>query len=122
MTYGAETWSLTMGLKRKLWVTHRANASCNVWVSLRDRVRNEEIRRRTKFNNIAERDSKLYWQWAGHIARETAVRWVRKVIEWRQRNGKRSAGRPPVRWTVDNLVELAGTRWIQATTRSKWKY
>ena len=32
-------------------------------VSLRDRIRNEEIRRRTEVVNIAQRISKLKWQW-----------------------------------------------------------
>ncbi|CAH2247559.1 jg750 [Pararge aegeria aegeria] len=32
---------------------------------LRDQVRNEEIRRRTRVTDIAQRVAKLKWQWAG---------------------------------------------------------
>ncbi|KAL0819971.1 hypothetical protein ABMA28_007968 [Loxostege sticticalis] len=46
-------------------------------VSLRDRIRNEEIRRRTKVTDIARRIANLKWQWAGHIARRTDGRWGR---------------------------------------------
>ena len=121
MTYGSETWSLTMGLIRKLKVTQRAMERAMLGVSLRDRLRNEEIRRRTKVTDIAQRISKLKWQWAGHIARRTDGRWGRRVLEWRPRTGKRSVGRPPARWT-DDLIKVAGTRWTQAASnRSLWK-
>ncbi|CAH2217048.1 jg26090 [Pararge aegeria aegeria] len=64
-------------------------------VSLRDQIRNEEIRRRTRVTDIAQRVAKLKWQWAGHIARRTDGRSGPKVLEWRPRTGK------PVRWKVD---------------------
>ncbi|CAH2235313.1 jg5883 [Pararge aegeria aegeria] len=44
-------------------------------VSLRDQIRNEEIRGRNTVTNIAQRVAKLKWQWAGHIARRTDGRW-----------------------------------------------
>ncbi|CAH2270058.1 jg16518 [Pararge aegeria aegeria] len=69
MTYGSETWSLTMGLIRRLRVTQRAMERAMLGVSLRDRIRNVEIRRRTKVTDIAKRVAKLKWQWAGHIVR-----------------------------------------------------
>ncbi|CAH2230492.1 jg18595 [Pararge aegeria aegeria] len=37
-------------------------------VSLRDQIRNEEIRRRNRVTDIDQRVAKLKWQWAGHIA------------------------------------------------------
>ncbi|CAH2235424.1 jg13282 [Pararge aegeria aegeria] len=70
-------------------------------VSLRDQIRNAEIRRRTRVTDIAQRVAKLKWKWAGHIARRTDGRWGSKVLEWRPRTGKRSVGRPPTRWTDD---------------------
>ncbi|CAH2259301.1 jg10040 [Pararge aegeria aegeria] len=66
-------------------------------VSLRDQIRNEEIRRRTRVTDIAQRVAKLKWQLAGQIARRTDERWDLKVLEWRPRTGKRSAGHPPTR-------------------------
>ncbi|CAH2251675.1 jg2318 [Pararge aegeria aegeria] len=53
-------------------------------VSLRDQIRNEEIRR-TRVTDIAQRVAMLKWKWAGHIARRTDGRWGSKVLEWRPR-------------------------------------
>ena len=121
MTYGSETWSLTADLLEKLRVTQRAMERAMLGVSLRDKIRNEDIRRRTKVTDIAFRVCRLKWQWAGHIARRTDNRWGRKVLEWRPRIGKRSVGRPPTRWT-DDIVKVAGNRWMQmADCRSMWR-
>ncbi|CAH2242429.1 jg20431 [Pararge aegeria aegeria] len=107
MTYGSETWSLTVGLIRSLRVTQRAMERAMLGVSLRDRIRNVEIRRRTKVTDIAQRVAKLKWQWAGHIVRRKDGRWGPKVLEWQPRTGKRSVGRPPTRWT-DDIKRVAG--------------
>ena len=112
ITYGTETWSLTMGLIRRLKVTQRAMERAMLGVSLRDQIRNEEIRKRTRVTDVARRIAKLKWQWAGHIARRTDGRWGRKVLEWRPRTGRRCVGRPPTRWT-DDLVKVAGIRWMR---------
>ncbi|CAH2235137.1 jg16128 [Pararge aegeria aegeria] len=76
--------------------------------SLRVRIRNDEIRRRTKVTGIAQRISKLKWQWAGHVCRRNDGRLGRRVLEWRPRIGKRSVGRPPARRT-DDLKKVAGS-------------
>ncbi|KAI8426769.1 hypothetical protein MSG28_014457 [Choristoneura fumiferana] len=52
-TYGAETWSLAVGLLERLRVTQRAMERAMLGVSLRDRIRNTEIRPRTKVTDIA---------------------------------------------------------------------
>ncbi|CAH2245611.1 jg6536 [Pararge aegeria aegeria] len=70
-------------------------------VSLRNQIRNVEIRRRTRVTDIAQRVAKLKWQWAGPIVRRKDGRWGPKVLEWQPRTGKRSVGRPPTRWTDD---------------------
>ena len=82
ISYGTETWSLTMGLLRRLRITQRAMERAMLGVSLRDRLRNEYIRKRTKVTDIALRICRLKWQWAGHIAGRTDGRWGGKVLEW----------------------------------------
>ncbi|CAH2235396.1 jg5964 [Pararge aegeria aegeria] len=62
-------------------------------VSLRDQIRNEEIRRRTSVTDIVQRVVKLKWQVSGHIARRTDGRWSSMVLERQPRTGKRSVGR-----------------------------
>ena len=50
-------------------------------VSLRDRIRNEEIRKGIKVSVIARRIDKLKCQWTGQIARKTHDRQGRKALE-----------------------------------------
>jgi hypothetical protein len=71
MTYGAETWTLTARLAHKFKVAQRNMERAMLGVSLRDRIRNQVIRQRTKFTEVAHRISMLKWQWAGHISRRT---------------------------------------------------
>ncbi|CAH2209453.1 jg75 [Pararge aegeria aegeria] len=73
-------------------VTQRAMERAMLGVSLRDQIRNEGIRRRTRVTDIAQRVAKLKWQWAGHIARRTDGRWGSTVLEWQPHAGKRSVG------------------------------
>ncbi|CAH2235219.1 jg10471 [Pararge aegeria aegeria] len=65
-------------------------------VSLRAQIRKEKIRRRTTVTDIGA---------GGDIARRTDGLWCLKMLEWRPRNGKRSVGRLPTRWT-DNIGSL----------------
>ena len=53
MTYGSATWSFTLGLIRRLKVTQRAMKRAILEVSLREPIRNEEIRRGSMVNDIA---------------------------------------------------------------------
>jgi hypothetical protein len=69
-----------MGLIRRLNVTQRAMERAMLEVSLSDRIRNDEIRKRTKVTDIARRIADLKWQWAGHIGRRTDGRWGGKVL------------------------------------------
>ncbi|CAH2227620.1 jg14169 [Pararge aegeria aegeria] len=85
MRYASETCSLNMGLIRRLRVTQRAMERAMLEVSLRDQIRHEEIRRRTRVSDIAQRIAKLKWQWARHT--RTDGGWGLKVPEWRPRTG-----------------------------------
>lgn len=48
-------------------------------ISLRDKVRNTEIRRRTK-SRISDTVMRLKWRWAGHAARRGDDRWSRATV------------------------------------------
>ena len=61
------------------------------------------------------------WKWAGHIARLKDNRWSRRCTEWQPMRGKRSRGRPSIRWQ-DDITEKEGTTWIRKETdRRRWK-
>ncbi|CAH2097257.1 unnamed protein product [Euphydryas editha] len=55
LTYGAETWTLTKGLVHRFKVAQRAMERAMLGVSLKDRIRNETIRERTKVTDVAQR-------------------------------------------------------------------
>lgn len=95
MTYGAQTWTLTIGLVYKFKVAQWTMERTIMGVSLMDKIRNEDIRKRTEVTDIAHRISQLNWQWAGVVCRRPDGRWSTRVLEWRQQLGKRSVGRPP---------------------------
>jgi len=95
-------------------------------ISLREKNRNEEIRRRTKVVDIIERvvdiiESWSLGQWVGHVARPSVDRWISKPVHWRPRQTKRSVGRPQRR-LLDDVKRIAGGRWYQtAKDRTSWK-
>ncbi|CAH2243066.1 jg18673 [Pararge aegeria aegeria] len=74
-----------MGLIRRLRVTQRATKRAMLGLSLRDKIRNEEIRRRTRVTDIAQRVEKLKWQFARHTVRRTDGRWGPKDGIWTMR-------------------------------------
>ncbi|CAH2241390.1 jg15588 [Pararge aegeria aegeria] len=59
MTYGAETCTLPVDLIHKFKVAQRAMERAILGVSLRDRIQNDEIRRRTKVTDIAQKDKQV---------------------------------------------------------------
>ncbi|CAH2229245.1 jg6752 [Pararge aegeria aegeria] len=66
----------------------------------------------------AQRVAKL--KWAGHIAPRTDRPWGSKIPEWRPRSGKRSVGRPLMRW-IEDIKRVAGSRWKAAQDNGLWK-
>lgn len=120
-TYGLETATLTERSVKRLRTTQRAIERRMLGISLRDRVRNEIIRQKTKVTDIIERAAHLKWQWAGHVARQNNSKWTKKLIQWRPRETRRSIGRPPKRW-LDDVKKTASTYWQQtAQDRNAWK-
>lgn len=121
LTYGAETLTLTRKTIKKIQITQRAMERSMLGVSLRDRIQNREIRRRTGVADAIERITTLKWNWAGHIARASDNRWTKKILEWRPRDEAfRNRGRPPTRWRDD--IRRIAPNWMQiAQNRNEWR-
>jgi hypothetical protein len=82
-------------------------------VSLRDQIRNEAIRQRTKATDLA--------RWSSGLA-ISAVEptTAKRVLEWRPRLGKHSVGRPQAWWS-DDLRKRTGRSCMRvAEDRAKW--
>ena len=121
MVYGSETWTLTRQIIHKLQVTQRAMERAMLGISVRDRIRNTETRRRTRLTDIAVVIARRKWKWAGHIGRRTDGRWGKTVLDWRPRPGHRSVDRQLMRWT-DDLVKTAGRLWVRKDQdRQEWR-
>ena len=66
--------------------------------TLRDRIRNEVIRKKLSVANIVDILKENRLQWFGHVRRRSQGDPVRKVEEWDQRELKRGRGRPKMTW------------------------
>ncbi|CAH2232147.1 jg20822 [Pararge aegeria aegeria] len=100
-------------------------------VSLRDQIRNEEIRRRTRVTDIAPRVAKLEWKWAGNIARRTDGRCSSKVPrrcrtdkthknKIREESNRSTKLRKKLKWEwAGHVVRLSDHRWTKTVT--KWR-
>ena len=78
MTYGAETWTTTKQLEQKLQVAQRAMERRMLNITIRDKVRNSEIRKQTQVKDIILKIKEAKWRWAGHLMRKDDNRWTKK--------------------------------------------
>ncbi|CAH2238154.1 jg22082 [Pararge aegeria aegeria] len=84
MTYGFETWSLTMGLIRRLKVTQRAIERATLGVSLRlDEIRNEEMFTTQTLSSCGNRTHGLGSESrvAAHSANRPSIEEMRRSVE-----------------------------------------
>ena len=121
LSYGAETWTTTKKLEKKLRVTERAMERILIGVTRRDRVRNQDLRNKTRVKDILQEIKSKKWRWAGHLARRKDDRWTHKLTDWTPRAHTRSRGRQCKRW-IDEIREYGGITWTRtAQDRAKWK-
>lgn len=121
LTYGCETWSTTLHHRERLAKCQRAMERSMLGLKIRDRVRNVDIRKRTKLTDILTRIDTQKWRWAGHLLRHHINKWSKQVTLWQPRDGKRGRGRQVRRWE-DDLKQTAGPLWMRvARDRTHWK-
>jgi len=77
-------------------------------IRLQDCIRNTEIRRRTKVEDIIGRITTLKWKWAEDDDRRTI-----RLVNWRSR------GRPATRWS-DDIGETFGEGLCSAVDSTGW--
>ncbi|KAE9421156.1 hypothetical protein Angca_008089, partial [Angiostrongylus cantonensis] len=103
LTYASKTWSLRKQDERSLSVIERSVERTMLGVSrfaqVRDGIRSSDLSQRSKIKDavLYAKQSKI--RWAGHVMRMNDNRWTRAVSDWITRDVKRTAGRPPTRWS-----------------------
>ena len=121
LTYGAETWALTKHQTGKLAAAQRSMERSILNISLKDKIRNEIIRERTKVKDVIRTTTEMKNKWAGHVARMNDNRWAKTTTEWIPRERTRRRGRPKRRWR-DELEEKFGAAWMRrARDRVEWR-
>ena len=109
MTCGSECWGLKKKVERKLNTTEMRMLRMMLGVTLKDKLRNEEVRRRTKVTTsvvtIVERN-KL--RWYGHLLRKNEEEVVRQV--WGRQYNSRSY--------FDSISQIILARVTLRTTRN----
>ena len=79
--YGMETVPVTSSHVKKLEVTEMKMCRWACGHTLRDHVRNENIKERLKVESIAERCRKVRLRWVGHVKRRDQDYLGRKTLE-----------------------------------------
>ena len=100
--YGHECWVMNAEARRKLNVVEMKALRAISGVSIWDRVRNEEVRRRCGENvRIEDKAESGILRWFGHVERMDEGRLAKKVYGATV-GGYRHRGRPPCRW-IDSV-------------------
>ena len=86
-------------------------------MTLRDRMRSEEIRRELRVESTTARIRTARLRWYGHVRRMEENNWEMEV------DGRRARGRPVLRW-MDNIrqdIRVHGLRNEDAQDRTLWR-
>ena len=126
LLYGCETWNASSSCIKKIQVFINKCLRRLLRIKWTDRIRNEEVWRRTRQTPIGDEIRKRRWKWIGHTLRKPANNITRKALDWNPQ-GKRSRGRPRGTWRRmrENDVLKSGQTWNNvkklAQDREKWK-
>uniref|UniRef100_A0A0K0DMU8 Endonuclease-reverse transcriptase n=1 Tax=Angiostrongylus cantonensis TaxID=6313 RepID=A0A0K0DMU8_ANGCA len=127
LTYASKTWSLCKQDERSLSVIERSVERTMLGVSrfaqVRDGIRSSDLRQWSKIKDTVLYAKQSKVRWAGHEMRMNDNRWTRAVSDWIPRDVKRTAGRPPTRWSeffTKSLEERYDARRVPKASRAHW--
>ena len=104
--YGAEAWGMGSAERRKVNVLEMKCLRSLFGVSRMDKVRNEEVRRRTGIEReLASRADQRLLRWSGHLERMDEYRMARRVL-MAEVSGGRVRGRSRLGWMDGVKVAL----------------
>lgn len=121
LTYGCQTWALSQKHLLRLRTCQRGMERSMIGVTKRNHIRSEDIRSITKVEDLIKKIRQLKWRWAGHMSRDSRMKWTKIITEWYPRDGKRRRGRQVKRW-MDDIREIGEATWSRkARDRDEWK-
>ncbi|KAE9418386.1 hypothetical protein Angca_004161, partial [Angiostrongylus cantonensis] len=83
LTYASETLSLRVSRLTQV----------------KDGIQSSDLRTRSKIKDAVLYAKQSKTRWTGHVLRMNDNRWTKAVSDWIPRDVKRTAGRPPTRWS-----------------------
>jgi hypothetical protein len=79
-------------------------------INLEDRMRNEELRRRSGIEDAAKAARRQKCRWGEHMARMDQERMAYATTVWDPRIGRRNRERPRRKWDQE-FREVVGNQW-----------
>ena len=126
LLYGAESWKMTEGVKKKLQTFINKCLRHILRVTWPQKITNQELWARTQEENIDLTIRRRRWKWLGHTLRKPHEHVIRQALDWNPQ-GKRKRGRPKETWrrTLDKEIKMSGKTWAtlkkSATNRVRWR-
>ena len=126
LLYGCESWSLTKTSSTKLQTFINTCLRKILGVSWPDRIRTEDLWKRTGQFSVMKEIGRRRWRWIGHTMRKPASCTARQALQWNPQ-GRRKRGRPRATWRrlVDDDLGRGMLSWREvlkrAQDRVKWK-
>ena len=126
LLYGAETWPMTVANMKRLEAAHHRWQRKILGIIWKDKITNEEVRRRTGMDKLEDIIRRKRLQWLGHVHRMQQNRIPKQVLQWNP-HGKKKRGRPRKNWkaTVNKDLEDIGMSWEEAENaaedRTVWR-
>ena len=113
LTYQCQTWALTKTLQQKLVTCEMRCLRMALNKSIRDKIRNEDIRAMLGVKPVTYQIAQERVKWFGHLTRMQTDQPALRAYTQRYSGGK-ARGRPRTRW-VDNLKITLNTHGISMT-------
>ena len=93
LLYGTKCWASKKEHIQKIGVTEMRMLRLMCRSTLRDRIRNEDIRTKIGVADIANKLRENRLRWFGHVTRRPQGALVRRMEEWDQGDFKRGKGK-----------------------------
>ena len=94
LLYGAETWPMTKTNMKRLDAAHHRWQRRILGITWKDKITNEEVRRRTALEKLEEMLKKTRLRWLGHVHRADEERIMKQALSWKPSGWRRKRGRP----------------------------